>query len=241
VTTLTVALFILALLYSAVGHGGASGYIAAMALVGVAPAVMRPTALVLNVAVATIASVRFARAGHFSFPLLWPFALGSIPLAFVGGAIQLPGHAYKLLVGVVLMIAAVRLWMETVQSTEPRRPLNVPLAIGAGGGIGLLSGLTGTGGGIFLSPLLLFTRWSETRESGGVSATFILVNSLAGLAGNLASTDYLPSALPWWLLAAVVGGLIGSEIGSRRVQPRTFRRILAAVLALAGGKLALEA
>jgi uncharacterized membrane protein YfcA len=237
---LAVAFFVLASLYSAVGHGGASGYLAAMALVGVAPTVMRPTALVLNVVVASIAVVHFARAGHFSLTLLWPFALGSIPLAFVGGGIQLPGEAYKALVGVILVIAAVRLWMETVKSSEERRPLPVFWAIGAGAGIGLLSGLTGTGGGIFLSPLLLFTRWSATRESGGVSAAFILVNSVAGLAGNLAATRYLPAAMPGWVLAVVAGGMIGSFAGSRRVQPLTFRRVLAVVLLMAGGKLAFE-
>lgn len=222
------------------GHGGASGYLAAMALVGVLPAVMRPTALVLNVAVASIAAVHFARAGHFSLRLLWPFALGSIPLAFIGGVVQLPGSAYKALVGIILVIAAMRLWVEAVAKSEQRRPLPVVAAIIAGAGIGLLSGLTGTGGGIFLSPLLLFTGWSATRESGGVSAAFILVNSLAGLAGNLAATQTLPAAMPWWVLAVAAGGMIGSTLGSRRVQPRTFRRVLAVVLLMAGGKLALE-
>jgi len=237
---LTLAFFLLAILYSAVGHGGASGYLAAMAFLGVSPAVMRPTALVLNIAVAMIALVHFARAGHFSLRLLWPFALGSIPLAFVGGGIQLPGQAYKVLVGLILILAAVRLWVDTVKPTEQRRPLPVLAAIVVGAGIGLLSGLTGTGGGIFLSPILLFTGWSHTRESGGVSAAFILVNSASGLAGNLPSVENLPAEWLWWVGAVVTGGVIGSSLGSRRVQPLTFRRILAVVLAVAGAKLAIE-
>lgn len=243
--TLTLAVLILlaALLYSSVGHAGASGYLAAMAFLSVSPEVMRPTALVLNVLVASIATYRFARAGHFSWSLLWPFAIGSVPLAFIGGAIQVPGHWYKTLVGVVLLLAAFRLVKERVASpTSERsvvRQVPIPLAIAAGAMIGLLSGLTGTGGGIFLSPLLLFSGWAETRETGGVSAAFILANSMAGLAGNLTTVDALPSALPLWALAAVLGGLLGSELGARRVATQTFRQLLAVVLIVAGSKLIL--
>jgi uncharacterized membrane protein YfcA len=232
-----------ALLYSSVGHAGASGYLAAMAFVGVAPAIMKPTALVLNLLVASIATYRFRRAGYFSWPLLWPFALGSIPLAFLGGAITLPGHWYKTLVGIVLWVAAIRLFIETRRAAAelPPRTRIVPVwaAVLCGGVIGLLAGLTGTGGGIFLSPLLLFTGWAETRETGGVSAAFILLNSAAGLAGNLASVRFLPAAMPVWAIAVVVGGVIGSELGSRRIGTRAFRRVLAAVLVVAGAKLVL--
>ena len=245
-TTVILAGLILlaALLYSSVGHAGASGYLAAMAFLSVPPEVMRPTALVLNLLVATIATYRFARAGHFSHSLLWPFAIGSVPLAFIGGGLQLPGHWYKTLVGLVLLLAAVRLVQEhrtTRQADEPRllKQVSMPLAIGAGAIIGLLSGLTGTGGGIFLSPLLLFTGWAATRETGGVSAAFILVNSAAALAGNIASVSALPSALPLWAGAAIVGGLLGSELGARRVATGTFRLLLALVLVVAGAKLIL--
>ena len=233
---LTLAFFVGAVLYSSVGHAGASGYLAAMAFVGLPAATMRPTALVLNLLVASIASVRFARAGFFSWRLLWPFALGSVPFAYIGGGITLPGHWYRILVGVVLWAAAIRLWLNlSVNRAERQPPLYVAIICGAG--IGLLAGLTGTGGGIFLSPLLLFLRWAETRQTGGVAAAFILLNSLAGLAGNPASFAHLPSQLPLWAGAVVIGGLAGAELGSRRIGTPAFRRVLGVVLLVAGGKL----
>jgi uncharacterized protein len=232
---LAFAFLIAAALYASVGHAGASGYLAAMAFLGMSTPVMRPTALVLNLLVASIAAIRFARAGFFTWSLFWPFAVGSIPLAFIGGGITLPGHWYRTLVGLVLWFAAVRLWLHLRLSTT-HRPSHV-VAVLCGAGIGLLAGLTGTGGGIFLSPLLLFMGWAETRETGGVSATFILVNSVAGLAGNPASLQHLPSQLPIWAGAAIVGGLIGSELGSRRIGTPLFRRLLGVVLLIAGAKL----
>jgi uncharacterized protein len=243
VTLLAVLILAAAILYSSVGHAGASGYLAAMALVGVAPDVMKPTALALNILVATIATARYSRAGYFSWAGLWPFAIGSIPLAFVGGAITLPGYLYKPAVGLVLFYAAYRLFRSTVGGTQeaPDKGISVPTlpAVAWGGGIGLLSGLTGTGGGIFLSPLLLFTGWAGTRPTSGTSAAFILVNSVAGLAGSYSSLQYLPAALPVWAVAAGVGGLIGSELGSRKLQNDGIRRALAAVLVIAGLKLML--
>lgn len=232
-------IFAAALLYSSVGHAGGSGYLAAMALMGVPPATMRPTALVLNLLVASLATVRFARAGHFSFAVLWPFAATSIPLAFVGGSLQLPGHWYKSLVGAVLVVSAIRLAAVRGSGEARSGATRVPLgpALAAGAGIGLLSGLTGTGGGIFLSPLLLLTGWASTRETGGVAAAFILLNSAAGLAGNLASVQSLPAEVVWWVPAALAGGLIGSDLGARRVATLTFRRLLAVVLVVAGLKL----
>jgi uncharacterized protein len=182
---LSAMFFVAAILYSSVGHAGASGYLAAMAIVGMAPASMKPTALVLNILVASLTTFRFYRAGCFSWPTLWPFVVGSIPMSFVGGAMHLPSHVYKAVVGAILLVSAVRLvWTahrETV--TPPKAPPVIP-AVLWGGAIGLLSGLTGTGGGIFLSPLLLFMGWAETRRTAGVSAAFILVNSIAGLAGG---------------------------------------------------------
>jgi len=233
---LALAFFAGAILYSSVGHAGASGYLAAMAFAGMAPATMRPTALVLNLLVASIAAVRFARAGYFSWRLLWPFALGSVPFAYVGGGITLPGDWYRALVGLVLWVAAIRLWLNLTVSRQERQP-PVIVAVLCGAGIGLLAGLTGTGGGIFLSPLLLFLRWAETRQTGGVAAAFILLNSLAGLAGNPASLSNLPADLPLWAAAVVIGGLIGAEIGSRRIGTPAFRRVLGVVLLVAGGKL----
>jgi uncharacterized protein len=243
VALLAVLIFAAALLYSSVGHAGASGYLAAMALVGVAPDVMKPTALALNILVATIATTRYYRAGYFSWSALWPFAIGSIPMSFVGGATTLPGYVYKPAVGLVLFYAAYRLFRSTLGGAReaPDKGISVPTlpAVVWGGAIGLLAGLTGTGGGIFLSPLLLFTGWAGTRPTSGTSAAFILANSIAGLAGSYSSVQYLPGAIPVWAVAAGIGGLIGSEIGSRHLQSNGIRRALAVVLVIAGLKLML--
>ena len=239
-TTLALLIFCAALLYSTVGHAGASGYLAAMALLGVAPAVMRPTALTLNVFVAIIASVKFIRAGCFSWSLFWPFALASVPAAYVGGRLQLPSDLYKAAVGVVLLYAAVRLFRTA--GRPPRAVTGPPprwIALLLGGAIGLLSGLTGVGGGIFLSPLLLFMGWAETRQASGVAALFILANSSAALLGNPASLAQLPPGLALWLPAALLGGWLGAEHGSRRLPTPVLRRWLAAVLVVAGAKLIL--
>jgi uncharacterized membrane protein YfcA len=204
------------------------------------PGVMRPAALVLNLFVACIGAVRFARAGFFSWRLFWPFALGSVPLAFVGGGITLPGDWYKRLVGVVLVVAAARLILGPAASedrSKSRPPIVVAIALGAI--IGLLAGLTGTGGGIFLSPVLLFAGWAGARESGGVAAAFIFVNSTAGLLGNLPSLRMLPSDIWLWVPTVVIGGLLGTELGTRRVATSTFRRLLGVVLVIAGVKLIL--
>ena len=225
-----------AILYSSVGHAGASAYLAAMTFLGMPTPMMRPTALVLNLLVASIASIRFARAGLFSWPLFWPFALGSIPFAFIGGAIVLPGHWYRTLVGLVLWTSAARLFLDLrIPGATHLPPRGIAVLCGAG--LGLLAGLTGTGGGIFLSPLLLFMGWAETRQTGGVAAVFILVNSAAGLAGNPTSLSHLPPQLPLWATAAVLGGIIGSELGSRRLGTPAFRRLLGVVLVVAGWKL----
>jgi uncharacterized protein len=228
-----------ALLYSSVGHAGASGYLAAMALLGVAPAVMKPTALTLNILVATIATVKFYRAGCFSWRLLWPFAVASIPFAFVGGYVTLSGHWYKTLVGVILLFAAYRLFRVAHKATEQMEVKRIPLwaALLSGAIIGLLSGLTGTGGGIFLSPLLLFMGWAETRQSSGLSAAFILVNSIAGLLGNVASVGALSGSIFILAPVAMVGGFIGAEYGSKRIAGANLRRLLAVVLVIAGLKL----
>lgn len=239
-TDLVLAALILlaALLYSSVGHAGASGYLAAMALLGVAPAVMKPTALALNILVAIIATTRFYRAGAFSWPLFWPLAIASTPFAYLGGLLTLPGHWYKTLVGIVLLYAAWRSFHSATQPAANIRPVQTHWLLLAGAVLGLLSGLTGVGGGIFLSPLLLLLRWADTRTTAGVSAAFILLNSVAGLLGVLMSTaPTLPDALPLWALAAVIGGTIGAGYGSRRFNNSTLRRVLALVLAIAGLKM----
>ena len=232
-------IFVAALMYSSVGHAGASGYLAAMALVGVAPEVMRPSALTLNILVASIGASSFYRAGCFAWSTFWPFAVGSIPFAFVGGTIQLPPHVFRPLIGAVLLAAAVRMVVRAGSPGEDAeaRPPRTATAVAAGAGIGLLSGLTGTGGGIFLSPLMLLMRWAPMRQVAGVSAMFILVNSIAGLAGNSKGVRLLPPAVIGWAAAAVAGGAIGSWLGSRKLAPQSLRYILALVLVVAAAKL----
>lgn len=231
-----------ALLYSSVGHAGASAYLAAMGLLGIAPDVARPTALALNIVVASFVTYRFWRRGYISWRSLLPFLVGSVPLAFLGGSLPISGALYKQLVGAVLIVAAVQLFRTARLAAQkdtghqaPRVP-TVP-AVGIGAAIGFLSGLTGTGGGIFLSPVLLIAGWAETRAASGLAAGFILANSISGLAGNLARLASLPPALPIWIVAVVVGAVIGSEIGTRRAPTFRLREALSVVLVIAGLKL----
>jgi uncharacterized membrane protein YfcA len=235
-------LFLLtALLYSSVGHAGASGYLAAMALFDVAPAQMKPIALVLNVCVAAVGTWNFWRGGWFRWRLFWPFAVTSIPAALIGGAVTLPDLYYRPLVGAVLVYSSIRLFLPTVPGNVAPRAPSIPIALIAGALLGLLSGLTGVGGGIFLSPLLVLAGWANVREASGVAAPFILVNSVAGLIGHGLTVATLPAATPLWLLSVLIGGAVGSWFGSRRLPLLSIRRLLALVLLLAGGKMLLAA
>ena len=230
------AIGVVAFLYSSVGHGGASGYSAVLALAGFVPDEMKPIALVLNILVASIGSYQFWRAGHFSWKLFWPFALLSVPLAFMGGREGLPIVLFKRLLGVVLLASAARLFVvagDPLETKLPRRGVAMTL----GGVIGLLSGLTATGGGIFLTPLLLFFRWAKTREAAAVSAVFVLVNSVAALAGNLSRGKTVPAFTVWFAIAAVTGGTLGSRLGSRQFSPRWIQFLLAVALCVAAVKL----
>ena len=233
---LLAAIAIVAFLYSSVGHAGASGYIAAMSLFGLAPVVIKPTALVLNICVAVIATFQFWRAGYFSWGLFWPFAAISVPFAFLGGWLNLPAHFFKILVGLVLLLSAARFSIQpsvdTVRSTPSRG-----VALSAGAMLGFLAGLTGTGGGIFLTPLLLLMRWARTKTAAAVSAMFILVNSIAGLAGNIGSTRQFPTFALCFLGAVIVAGSAGSYLGSRAFSHTAIKRLLAVVLTIAGLKL----
>jgi hypothetical protein len=195
---------------------------------------------VLNVLVSSLATWKFYRAGHFRWPLFWPFAAAAIPLAYVGGAITLPGQAYKVLVGVVLIYAAWQLWRSARAGAEMRELREPPLAaaMAIGGAMGLLAGLTGVGGGIFLSPLLIMLGWAGTKQTSAVAAPFILVNSVAGLAAIFVTRGVALPAYVWFLAPAVLaGGWLGAEYGSRRFANPVVRRVLAAVLALAGAKM----
>jgi len=232
--------FVGAALYASVGHGGASSYLAVMGLFSFTPEVMKPTALALNIIVAAIATLKFYRAGLFNWDLFWPFAVASIPAAFVGGATQLPSRWYEVLVAVVLLYAAIWMFRSSLRPIvkEPHSP---PLwaAIVSGLAIGFLSGLTGVGGGIFLSPLLLYLGWSETRATSAVAAPFILVNSISGLLGHFSSISQLPGNIPVWGTAALVGGWIGASYGSKRAPTPVLRQLLSLVLIVAGVKLVL--
>ncbi|MDX6528961.1 MAG: uncharacterized protein QOH41_1251 [Blastocatellia bacterium] len=237
-----ILIFAVALLYSTVGHAGASGYLAAMALVGMAPVVMKPTALTLNIIVALIGTIRFYRAGFFSWRTFWPFAVASIPASFLGGSLALPVPLYKSIVGVVLLYSAVRLFV-SAGTADKQKTTMVPIwiALILGAAIGLLSGLTGVGGGIFLSPVLLLMHWARTKETSGVSAAFILVNSIAGLLGHVSAVSLIPSGIIYWAPAALIGGWVGSELGTRVLPVYNIRKWLSVVLVLAGLKLMSEA
>ncbi|MEO6331956.1 MAG: sulfite exporter TauE/SafE family protein [Gemmatimonadaceae bacterium] len=232
----TLCVLLVALLYSSVGHAGASGYIAVMSLFSMAPAAIKPTALALNILVACLGSYQFWRAGHFSWRLFWPFAVLSVPFAFLGGYLNLPTHIFKIIVGIVLLFSAARFLISPPAEREPREPAR-PVAIGTGAGLGLLAGLTGTGGGIFLTPLVIFMHWARTKTASAVSALFILVNSISGLLGNLSATKSFPAFAVPLGIAAILGGAAGSYLGSRHVPVTAIKRLLAVVLTIAGFKL----
>ena len=229
-----------AMLYSSVGHGGASGYLAAMALFGVSASLMKPAALTMNILVAGLVFARLWRAGFFNARLFWPFALGSIPLAFLGGAIQLHERAYQYLVAVALLVAAWRLLLANHEPPTRAAP-HWGVALPVGASLGFVSGLTGVGGGIFLSPLLLFLRWANMRTTAAISAAFILVNSVAALAGLLTAGVSLPGGLAWMMLAALGGALVGSELAVRRLAPVRLRQLLGMVLMIAAIKMFITA
>lgn len=234
-------LLLVAVLYSSVGQAGASGYIAAMALFGLAPDTVKPTALVLNILVSVVVTVQFYRAGHLSWRLLGPFAVTSVPAAALGGYVTLPPIAFHLLLGALLLVAAMPLMVRADPGPFPVTPPQRPVALLAGAGIGFLSGLTGLGGGVLIAPLLLSCHWATPSAAAALSAVFILVNSIAALSGHLGATQRLPAELPFFALAAVVGGVIGSRLGSLRLSATAIRRILGVTLLVAGTKLLLDA
>jgi len=254
VLVLVAAIFVVAVLYSSVGNAGASGYLAAMALVTQMPQEeMKGVALTLNIFVASIGTFRFSRAGHFHWPTFWPFALCAIPMAFVGGLWQLPAVVFKPLIGAVLLFSAFMLILRAVRSRaaqkgegrtasdDDARMPRLPVALVVGAALGLMAGLTGTGGGIFLSPLLILLGWASPKRTAATSVTFILVNSVAGLGGVIADSPALPAELPWYVLAAVTGGVIGSGLGARRLLGDSIRGLLGVVLVIAAIKMIVSA
>lgn len=236
---LAALVFIAGILYASVGHGGASGYLAAMALFGIPAPVTKPAALVMNIAVAAIGAFRFGARGLVPWRLLAPLCAGSIPAAAAGGFITLPMTAHRILLGIVLLFGAGRLWMHDEARTARRDPPATLARVAVGAVMGFVSGLTGVGGGIFLSPLLILSGWEDTRRAAGASAAFILANSVSGLGGHLAGGGTLPTAVVFLAPVAVAGGLVGSWLGTTRLPPLALRRLLAAVLVVAGLKLLL--
>lgn len=233
---LSVALAVIAFLYSSVGHGGASGYIAVMIFFGVDLPTIKPASLVLNILVASLATWQFWRAGYFSWRLFLPFAISSVPFAFLGGYIALPVHVLKIIVGVVLLLSAARFFYQPKEYADVHLPSKTTSVV-VGAGLGFISGLVGVGGGIFLTPLLIFMRWAQTKNASAVSAFFILVNSISGLSGNFTNTRRIPYFAILPAVAAIAGGFVGSYYGSHRFSPVAIKRLLAIVLLIAGVKM----
>lgn len=240
-TTVAVLAILFALgaaLYSSVGHGGASAYIAAMALLSIAPETMKPTALALNLLVAGFGAWRYWRRGLTNGRLVLAFAFTATPAAYLGGGLHLPAIYYKPLVGVLLWLAAARLlWQPKVLAYREVRPPSLWITLPAGAVLGLLAGLTGTGGGIFLSPLIILMHWEEPRHTSGVVSAFIFLNSAAGLAGNIEAVGNLPHELSFFLLSVGAGTLVGTWLGVERLPRPWLLRTLGMVLTIAGAKL----
>ncbi len=231
------AILVLAFLYSSVGHAGASGYIAALTLAGVALEEIRPAALLLNLGVAIFGIWHFARGGHFRARLVWPFLPAALPCAWLGGRLELSPTPISLILGGILLLSAVRFLLPSPRSDEEPEPPRVPVATLTGAALGFLAGLTGTGGGIFLTPLLLLAGWATPKTAAAASIVFIAGNSLFGLAGFASQHDSLPWHLAILLPAALVGGFAGSRLGSFHFSPAVVRRLLAAVLLVASFKM----
>lgn len=236
---LAVCIFVVAMLYASVGHGGASGYLAVMALFSLHPLALKPTALVLNIVVAGVASWLYLTAKQFSWRVFWPFAVTSIPASYLGGCFQLPPHLYRPILGIILIFAAWRLLVRKERREGDLRSPPLPLAMAVGAVLGFFSGLIGVGGGIFLSPLMVLLGWARVREVSGIAALFILVNSIAGLLGHLGNLQQVPDYAPLLAGMALVGGTLGALGGSRHLPVPAILKAMAMVLVIAGGKMLL--
>lgn len=233
---LAAGVFLVAVLYSFVGHGGASGYLAVLSLSTLASSVISSTALALNLIVAGISFAFYARAKHFSWRLTWPFLLLAVPCSYAGAAFPLSSRAYSSVLAVVLIFAAVMLFRQPACREEGREP-QVWAPLLAGAGIGLLSGAVGVGGGIFLSPLILLMGWADAKTTAATSAVFIVANSLAGLAGRAATG--VMELTPYFVVVAILcalGSLLGSHWGAQKASPRWIRIVLGGVLCTAAFK-----
>ena len=230
--------FIIAILYSSVGHAGSSGYLALMALLSFAPETIKPTSLVLNIIVASIASYKYIREGCFDRKVFFPFVFSSIPMAFIGGYITLNPKYFKLIAGLFLVIAAFLLVLREYSRSKDKeiKKMNLQYGLGIGGAIGLISGLIGVGGGIFLSPIIISLNWTTVKKASGIAAMFILCNSVAGLTGHLAGLNKIDHYIIYWIPAVVLGGLLGSHLGTVKLNTKVIIACLFLVLLTAGLK-----
>lgn len=230
-------LFLVAFLYASVGHGGASGYLALMAIFSVTPEVMKPTALLLNLFVSLTSFIQYYRGKHFKWKIFLPLAIASVPMSFIGGLLVLDGTVYKKILGILLLMPIVRfLFFKNPQIDETKKT-NTILSLLIGGSIGLLSGMIGIGGGIILSPILLLLKWTDQKQTAAISALFIFVNSLSGLAGQLTKGIHFSADMFWYVIIAFAGGLCGAYFGALRFNQTILKNILASVLLLAVYKL----
>lgn len=234
---LAVSIFIVAMMYASVGHGGASGYLAVMALFSLAPESLKPTALLLNIVVAGVGTYLYLTAKQFSWKVFWPFVVTSIPASFIGGYFSLPPELYRPTLGLVLFFAAWRLFVrKSTFDCEPNPPV-IALAMVVGAVLGFASGIIGVGGGIFLSPLMILLGWARVREVSGIAALFILVNSVSGLLGHMSSLQHVPEYAPLLAGVALLGGSIGALFGSRHLPVKAILKAMAIMLFMAGGKM----
>ena len=234
---LAVCIFVVAMMYASVGHGGASGYLAIMALFSLHPEALKPTALMLNIVVAGVGTYLYCSAGQFSWRDFWPFVITSIPMSFLGGTFSLSPELYRPALGMVLLFAAWRLFARRKQDDYIASEPNITLAMVVGAILGFASGLIGVGGGIFLSPLMILLGWAQVREISGIAALFILVNSISGLAGHVSSLQHVPEYAPLLAGVALIGGTIGALCGSRHLPVATILKAMSLMLVMAGGKM----
>jgi len=231
-------LFFGAVLYTSVGHAGSSIYIAIMSIFGLAATVIRPTALVLNIFVSSFTSWRYLRAKLFDLKLFLPLGAGAVPMSFIGGSLELSNEIYKLIVGFILLFAG----FTFIRPQKINRQVSISqpnfiIALLVGGAIGLLAGLTGTGGGIFLSPIALLLNWSTVKQISGTTSLFILTNSVFGLLGHSNSITQVPSSMPLFVSAVLVGAIVGTVLGIKKFSNEKVKRALGLVLLIAGLKL----
>lgn len=230
-------LFLVAFLYASVGHGGASGYLALMAIFSIAPEVMKPTALLLNLFVSLTSFIQFYRGGYFRLKLFLPFAIASVPFAFIGGLISVDASVYKQILGWLLLLPVIRFFFfSNIREKEQKQP-SLLLAVAIGAVIGFLSGVIGIGGGIILSPVLLLLRWADMKQTAAISALFIFVNSLSGLAGQLTKGIQFTTDMYLYVVIAFAGGLAGAYFGSVKLKQGLLKYLLATVLLIAAVKL----